>query len=365
VKKQTESATELILRALVDPEWAKSLEDLSASAVDNAADAAFRGRVGLPFLECCERDGVELGPHSRDLLVALRQRRRATDDVMATLAELLDQVAPGRWAFFKSIKPFSTTPNDTDWILFDQERHAEVCDYLIDSGEFSLLERAPLQTTLIHRSGMGIADSNKTGGVFYIDCYKLPATDYFVYLDPKVLAEFVESFELNGRTVPTLSAAAELCALSFHNVFPERSFSIEAYLATRSYFRQIADTGAADELAEVARRLHVELALAIHLKLTCSIEQALFGSAPRDLLDFLSQLPVEIPAMSHFDPLGNYPYAIPNRLFWRTFVDKLQDPVARRSLRTQALHMLNPVFLIDMLGVLYRRTRGDGLYTQN
>ena len=151
--------------------------------VDECFDLAFENRVGLLFLERCRELGVALSPAARENHARLSERRDLTERMMIRLADVLQTVARDRWVLFKSVKPFPSTPNDTDWFPFDRREHPALVRRLLESG-FSFLERAPLQTTLIEDSGAGRVHSDKRGGIYYIDCYKAPSADYFIYLDP-------------------------------------------------------------------------------------------------------------------------------------------------------------------------------------
>mgnify|MGYP006945887833 CR=1 FL=1 len=97
---------------------------------------AFKSRIGLLFLDECLNRGVELGPKALELHSSLMERRKATDRVVVKLAKRLDEVAKDEWVLFKSIKPFASTPNDTDWFPFDHKRFQPLVDHLCNDGGF-------------------------------------------------------------------------------------------------------------------------------------------------------------------------------------------------------------------------------------
>lgn len=337
----------------------------SADQLEEMTEYAFKSRIGLLFLDECLRMGVELGPEARELHESLTARRHATDEVVVQLAKKLDEVARGEWVLFKSIKPFAATPNDTDWFPLDPARHKELCDHLQHDGEFKLLEVAPRQTTLIESSGVNVTDTTKKGGVYYIDCYVFPSTDYFVYLDPRKLRQHVRSTEVNGHRIPILSPHAELAAIMFHNVFPERSFTPESYYLIKHYLDQIEVNESLAAFVTVCAEQKVEYAAATNLALTREIDRHVFGIEDPRMTELLSRLGHPDLRVNGFDPGGKYPYEIPNRHFWRAFVSKQRDQTSRRSTYVQLLHMLNPVFLADVLKVIWRRSVKGGVYEQN
>lgn len=333
--------------------------------IEQLTEYAFKSRVGLLFLDECLRGGVKLGPAATELHESLTKRREATDAVVVRLAKKLNRRAEGEWVLFKSIKPFAATPNDTDWFPLDPKRHAELVDHLQRDGEFKLLEVAPRQTTLIESSGEGIADTTKRGGVYYIDCYVFPSTDYFVYLDPRRLRHHVRSTTIDGYPIPILSPQAELAAIMFHNVFPERTFSPESYYLIKSYLDMIEADEGLQAFVDVCREQKVEYAAACNLVLVDTVDRDQFDTSDvrvHSLLRLLGRPGLEIP---EFDARGVFPYQIPNRVFWRSFLSKQRDMTSLRSTGVQFLHMLNPVFFADVVKIIWRRSVRGGVYEQN
>jgi hypothetical protein len=333
--------------------------------IEQLTDYAFKSRVGLLFLDECLRREVELGPLARELHASLTKRREATDAVVVRLARKLDQVARGEWVLFKSIKPFAATPNDTDWFPLDPKRHAELVRHLQRDGDFQLLEVAPRQTTLIESGGEGVTDTTKKGGVYYIDCYVYPSTDYFIYLDPRRLRSHVRRTTIDGYSIPILSPQAELAAIMFHNIFPERTFSPESYYLIKSYLEMIDAEGALDSFVDVCREQRVEYAAACNLALVSAVDRVQFEAFDERiqlLLKNLGHVDLEIDG---FDAGGKYPYQVPNRIYWATFFSKQRDGTSFRSTLVQALHMLNPVFFADVMKIIWRRCIRGGVYEQN
>lgn len=335
------------------------------SELEGVVEYAFKNRVGLLLLERCLERGVDLGKKATVMHESLRDRRLATNAVVVRLARRLDEVAKGEWVLFKSIKPFASTPNDTDWFPMDPSRHGELCDYLVATGDFLFFEKAPRQTTLIEKGGRDHASTTKRGGIYYIDCYSVPSTDYFVYLDQRRLRNEMSSSTVDGYRVPVLTAPAELAATMFHNVFPERSFSIESYYLIKCYLAEIASEGRGADFVRLCRSQRMELAASCNLWLTRKIDREVFGADPDAEANCIEEALGRSVTISGFDPVGRFPYEIPNRWFWRVFLSKQRDPTSLKSSLVQAAHMANPVFLSDVLRVLWRRCVRGGVYAQN
>lgn len=337
----------------------------SPETVEEMTEFAFKSRVGLLFLDECLKRGVALGPSALELHQSLMLRRAATDRVVAKLARRLDEVAKNEWVLFKSIKPFASTPNDTDWFPFDMRRHGELVAHLISDGNFKWMEEAPRQTTLIEAGGDGITDTTKKGGVYYIDCYVAPSTDYFIYLDPRRMRGHTELVEVGGYQVPVLTPHAELTAILFHNVFPEKTYTIESYYLVKRYLDLMEERGSLDDFVEMCREQKVEYASAVNLAVTRDIDSAQFGLDDPRITRILRALGHQELRVGGFDPLGSFPYAFSSRVFWRAFASKQRDRTSFLSTLNQGVHMLSPVFFADVVKIIWRRTVKGGVYEQN
>ena len=332
--------------------------------VDPYFDLAFENRVGLLFLERCVDLGVVLSPRMRANYDRLVERRRKTEEVMVRLAEALDHVARGEWVLFKSIKPFPSTPNDTDWFPFDRRLHDKLCVHLLGSG-FRLLEKAPLQTTLIDARGIGLTHRDKRGGIYYIDCYQIPATDYFVYLDPKKMRKHLTHRQVAGHQLPALASVAELAAIMFHNVFPEKTYTIESFYLLLHYLAEIDGEGQMEKFIGTIRENSMEHPASANLAVTAALHQRHFCMVPGVLGKLLEVFPSARSEGRNLEACAfRLPYDFSAGCFWRTFAEKLRDPVSLRSVFVQAFHMLSPIFFYDVMQTIWKRTRKGGIYKQ-
>ncbi len=332
--------------------------------VQSLFEFAFQNRVALMMLERCEELRIPLTESMQWEHKRLRERRRKTDAVIAKLSRALNEVAEGEWTLLKSMKPFPSTPNDTDWIPFDPARHGELCDHLMKSG-FRFLEKAPLQTTLVEESGLAMTHSDKRGGVYYIDCYKMPGADYFVYLDPAKLRGHSVITEVDGVPTPTLEPALELITIMIHNVFPEKTYSIETFYLIMHYLSEIERRDECDKFVAAVRNNCCARAASANLAVTAALHQRHFGFVPDPLLALLQEFPsgkAEGRLLAQSErPL---PYNFSNTCFWLVFLEKLRDPISIRSAFVQLAHMMNPFFFFDVMRIIWKRTRGGGIYKQ-
>lgn len=331
--------------------------------VDDVFDFSFENRVALLFLQRYAELGGVLSDVGKHNLEKLQNRRRDTDAILVKVTDILNQKYSDEWVFFKTLKPFPSTPNDTDWFPFDVSKHKEMCQHMLDNG-FTFLEEAPLQTTLIDDSGVGIADSDKRGGVWYIDCYKEPGADYFIYLDPKKMRKHLYYENVGDKNLPNLKAAAELSAICFHNVFPERTYSIETFYLVLHYLSVIESTDDKENFIATVKENHIERAVSANLAITQALHEEYFGCKAEFLGSVLDEFPEEINEGDNYRESGNLPYNFSKSCFWRCFFQKLKDPISFRSLFVQFYHMLNPVFLWGVIKILKQRMSKGGTYKQ-
>lgn len=179
------------------------------------------------------------------------------------------------------------------------------------------------------------------------------------------MRNLTEIAEVAGYPVPILKPHAELAAIMFHNVFPEKTFTIESYYLVKCYLDLMEERGTLDAFVDVCRTQKVEYACAVNLALARDIDKAQFGIEDSRIDRILRALRHPGLQISDFDPLGSFPYDLPARAFWRSFISKQRDRTSFVSTLNQGAHMLSPVFFADVIRIIWRRTVKGGVYEQN
>ena len=364
--KLTKKQYQMIFDTLGSPfSKKKNLKSPSSESIEKIFSFLFENRIALFYFEEIQKNGFIFKGNLKENFKKLKKRRLDTNKVLVKLTKVLNRKYFNQWVFFKTLKPFPSTPNDSDFILFDVTKHNEMCSYLISEG-FSYLEKAPLQTTLIDDSGQGLANSDKRGGVWYIDCYKEPGADYFIYLDVNKLKGFQCYKKINGAKIPTLDPCAELSAICFHNIFPERTFSIETFYLILFYLKEIEASRKIEMLVDFVKNNNMIRALSANLILTNDIHKIYFSKDIDIIKHILSQLG-QNPINNKTRKIDDYsfPYFFPKKLFFNVLLEKLKEKKSFISLLNQFFHMLNPFFLISVLVILYKRLyKKGGIYKQ-
>lgn len=185
-----------LIRIIGSP-FVNEITDVPFDVLEEIYDKAFADRVALLYLTI--HRSKEWPGFLEEKYQNLSDRRGKTLDVVASLSRSLNEFSVKDYAIFKSLKPYPTTPNDTDVICFgDKSQFNAVLEHLY-SEDYLFHEWAPMQTTLIHPKGKGRTGKGKKGGTYYIDMYSDISTDYFLYIDKRSLLPYVETKSVNGQ----------------------------------------------------------------------------------------------------------------------------------------------------------------------
>jgi hypothetical protein len=96
---------------------------LSEAEILGLYQEAFENRVALLLLS--RHWSNDWNDELKQRFEALEYRRTMTQSVIAEVSRELNAVAAGKFAIFKSLKPFPATPNDTDVIFFGDANEYE------------------------------------------------------------------------------------------------------------------------------------------------------------------------------------------------------------------------------------------------
>ena len=103
--------------------------------------------------------------------------------------------------------------------------------------------------------------------------------------------------------------------------------------------------------------------ISTNLTLIEYIHNKLFGFVPVKVLYILDSLGRNHYELKRFIESGeNTLYMFSPKTFWLTFIDKLNDKSASKSLLNQGFHMLNPSFFLDVMVSLKNRLSDRGVY---
>ena len=344
---------------IIGSPFVEALPQVDEEILESIYDQAFADRVALLYLDLHRKKGWSSQLETK--YQALRDRREKTLDVITDLGAVLNRFGVNDYAVFKSLKPYPATPNDTDVIVFGKKEKFETALQTLYDANYLFHEWAPMQTTLIHPGGKGKTGKGKKGGTWYIDMYSDISTDYFLYIDKKSLRPYIETRVINGKQIQNVRKEIELAIILFHNVFPERTFQLEHFYMPLYHLAE--EDFDASVMLTFAREQKLMHALSTNLTLVSHIHEKIFGFVPEPIVAILRKIGQNLPERQRFIDKGEKtPYMISPRTFWKTFMDKIYDPSAFKSLIVQGLHMLNPIFFFDVMRSLVNRFSERGTY---
>jgi len=361
VKKNKEFSTIEFIRLIGSPFYERSTERPSDDLLLSIYDRAFDDRVAPLYLHLFRYEGWH--PELEEKYQNLLERQKMTQTVLVDLAKNLSQITLDEYVIMKSIKPYPAVPNDTDAVLFGGKKEFDnMLQSLYDLG-YVFHEWAPMQTTLCDKRGIGKIGKGKKGGVYYIDLYQDISTDYVCYLDKASIKPFVYSETINGEVVQLLKPEVELAIILFHNLFPERSYQLEHFYMPLYYLAK-ADFDI-ELFLKFVKENHMDYAIRSNLTLIDDLHETCFGESPFVIKDLLIKMGRNEREAKRFSELGmQTPYMFSPRSFFATIWYKLADRAFVKSLFIQGLHMLNPVFFLDVVRSIRNRLSEYGTYHQ-
>jgi hypothetical protein len=323
---------------------------------------AFKNRIGILYLlklknsDCLEKLKTEYEN--------LSFRAKETMVTAAKAGKILSEAGID-YVIFKTIRPYPATPNDVDIVCLDGKvGYKKATDALFKAGYFTFQKDAPMQILFSDPHGMGSATWDKKGGIYYVDLYKAPAVDYFIYLDPEKMRNEIVFMELDGFQVKVLRPEVELAAILMHSVFPEKTFTLELFYSI-SYSFSNFDKKQIEKFLEFSRKNNFVFPVRICLTLTSLLHTEAFGYVPEVITNILTEVEGEYrkEIVSFRATNMKTPYNFLVQSFFISFLKKLREPVSLKSLGVQCAYMLNPFFLKDVFTSLYKRIT-KGTYEQ-
>lgn len=325
-------------------------------------DRAFFDRVAPLYLHMHRRTDWDpkLERHYRFVV----EREAKTRSVLSGLAKQLndwDSHDSLGYVIFKSLKPYPAIPNDTDVLIFGGKKEFESALKHLYAQNYVFHEWAPMQTTIYDPRGRGKIGAGKKGGTYYIDVYREISTDYVCYLGENAIHPHVIVCYINGVPVRLLRQEPELAIILFHNVFPERTYQLEHfYMPLYCFADPSFDLNLFMHFAEANG---LTRAIRTNLSFAEVLHKQHFGFVPQPIERVLDKWGRSQMETERFIQMGmESPYLFSTWLFWKAATEKVKDTVFLKSLLVQGMHMMNPLFFLDVVVSLKRRFSERGVY---
>ncbi len=321
---------------------------------------AFKNRIGLLYLKNLKDSGCleDLDPEYEKLAF----REAQTKLTAARAGRVLDDLKVD-YVLFKTMRPFPATPNDVDIVcLGDRRDYERAARAFFGLGYRNLAGPAPMQTLFVDPRGFNgngeRVDAHKKGGIYYVDLYRAPSADYFVYIDPGKLRQ--EAVRMNidaadGYQASVLRPEIELASILMHSVFPEKTFTLELFYTICHWLNGFG-ARQKERFVRFSLENHIRFPVRACFTLAVVLHREAFGFVPGELEQVIGELGgMYGPEASSFSSGGmNGPYHFLASSFCLAFLRKLPDPASQRSLAVQGLHMMDPRFAAGVFKSLWR-----------
>jgi len=311
-------------------------------------DYAFKNNVEMLYVNRLEESGKvsELSEDCQEI----RARQKQTLKTIHRLSSVL-QAGDIPHAITKTIRPYPGTPNDVDTLyLGDLSEYEATSDYLLKNN-YKLTGPMDMQYEFFDVESGEAFDKFKTGGRFYIDFYRELAADHMPYMDSDVLAGEVVDHYIEGfdKPIKVLSTRAELVVLALHSIVMHRTIPLEV-VYTYSYLLASMGHVEIDDLWAFARKNHAEPSVRAVLAIIEKLYEECFGIVPEQIAYFVKIAGTSSKEARELCDTGLF---MPHTALLWTFVasvfSKIRGKRARRGFFKELLHMLNPVFAVEVL----------------
>lgn len=322
---------------------------------------AARNKIGLLYLKSL-KNGGRLDKLGLRALYEVEREKHDKQTVTASRISRLLNSSGVSYAVFKSIMPFTATPNDVDILHFGSDiEYKKAVDVMLRSGYVEIKGQAEALQRMFHdaRDGEFLGQHPRQKDVYDVDLYQKAAASYVVYLDKKKFRKYVTDTKISGTKIKVLMPEAELAAVIAHAVITEQLCTLFVYYATLHYLAEMK-TEKINEFINIARENHITCPVRAHLSLVAALHKAAHGFIPEPVKRVLTELSGEI---SEGKDLLKNNFKMPHRYsaltLLRALLEKTKEAEFRRSAIRQAVSMLNPRLARFVVGEIILRRRRE------
>lgn len=319
-------------------------------------DYAKKNKVALIYLESLKYKG-KLDDYGLDTRYNEEQRKHNEQIItICRISELFNSSGID-YAIFKSIMPFSATPNDVDIIHFGSDNeYKQATKIMLKSGYIEIKGFTDAEQRMFHDTRFCNHSILSGKDIYDIDLYQRISASYIQYLDKEKFKKYVVSLELRGTRIKVILPEAELIALIIHSIIPEMLLTLHIYYATLYYLVGIEDI---DKIINISKENNVTFSVKVHFSLIAELHRIAHGFIPNKLANLIDKLGTEKIERENL-VINNYatPHKYCVSTIFKILLEKSNEAEFRRSALKQTIYMLNPKMCKwVILNVLWRRRR--------
>jgi hypothetical protein len=325
-----------LLRALGSPFEPTSIS-ISQDDLVKLSHLSARNRMLFFYLH-------RIGPKKLGRMIPLYDNEQTnynrTNDAIARAAQVLEN-AGIKHAFFKTIRPYTSTTVDLDILVFgENDDHIKSVNAMENAG-YKLITHGPRSTTLQDK-----------GANIGIDLYSEIAVSFITYMDKRTLSPFVTTTKLpNGVYVNILKPEADLSCIIAHSIIKEQMYTLSEYYTFIYYLREMN----INDFLRIVKQNNIRSAARTHASMTASLYEIAHKTIPEELkrtVENLGEDCLETTRLIRND--FETPHKYHSITVAKSLLEIAKGRKSRNSMVIQIYRMLNPRFTKKFLQELFQ-----------
>lgn len=324
----------LNLLQLVDSQFTKNGKKVDFQCSEEVYSLALANKIPLTYLNILPLEArtslPEYNYHAARLEFMLQ--------LMAKTCKLLNEAGID-YVVFKTLRPLMDDVADIDVLCLGPDENYQKMADLLKNNAYTFMEKGVYCTTF-----QDTKKRFKTEAM--IDVYSEISVSRLIYLDKKGLADYVTEKRLaDGSQVKVFTPEAELLAVLAHAAIKENQYTLAEYYTSLSYLSEM-DEASLNRFVSLIEENDLVTAVRWSLTITAQLYKAAHGKTPEALVAALNALGGQWKISSLSD---SPPYPIDSLTLGQILMEKMGEPVFRRSFLNQVSQPLNRISTLRLL----------------
>ncbi len=302
-----------LLRSLRSP-FALSTHVYNATFSYDLYKLALRNKVALSYLSQCNLSNSE----AKKFYIYHYSRYRSLLNALCEVCDILN-IHGFKYAVFKTLRPFDEDVADIDIICLasDGVEYKELEQILRNAG-YVVMERGLYCTTFMDPRYHYATE-------LMIDVYREISAGPLIYLDKKLISNYVTTRYVEGHKVKVLEPVAELLITVAHSLIKEMEIKLLDYLTTLHLMHKI-DEDSITALLNLVKKSRLTYGTRLFFSVIAYLHKLAYNFVPSKIIKILKMLGGTLD-VSNITSNNMPPYRLRPQLLIRVYVEKLRDTV--------------------------------------
>lgn len=311
---------------------------------------ATMNKIGFTYLESLK--GLKL-LEELGLETKYREEQKKFEEQLVTavrISKILDSFNV-EYVIFKSIMPFPAVQNDIDIIIFGSYNdYKTVINGIAKFGYMDLRKvyadkisnKQDAFTRQFHDPRDNAHKDFSAKDAYDFDIYQeVSLMDYMVYLDKKILRNYITTINLLNHQIKVLKPEAELVTIIAHSIIKEQLFTLHTYYAVLHHLAKM-NSKQIKEFVTIVGRSNVTKPVRACFSMITEMHNLIHGFYPEKLTDIITIIGCEKRETKNLIKKDlEVPYHYSVSLIAKTFLDITKESKVRKSILRQVKSMIN------------------------